>query len=194
MDLTDAFYASASLVRLKCVVVRCVLILQGFYKTRNTMNFEKSADTKVLESVLAELKVGDLITYEELSKAIGRDVRQFALPSLRSARHGLLNSKKMVFGVEHGVGYRRLNDTEVVDSIEMDRKKMSRAANRSIRKLGTVDYDKLSHEKKKQHVIASAQMGAIALFSGKNAAKKIAEKVDESKKTLAIGETLSMFT
>jgi hypothetical protein len=157
------------------------------------MIHEKSADTKILESVLAEATVGDLVTYETLSKAIGRDVRVFALPSLRSARHGLLKAKNMVFGCEANVGYRRLNDSQIVDSAESDRMKMKRAANRSIKKLGVVDFEKLPPEKKKQHTVASAQMGAIALFSGKNATKKIAESVND-KTTIAIGETLKMFS
>jgi hypothetical protein len=158
------------------------------------MNFEKSADTKILESALSEAVVGQLITYDELSKAIGRDVREFALPSLRSARQGLLKSKGMVFGVETNVGYRRLDDSQIVDSAESDRIKMKRAANRSIKKLGVVNFNALPEEKKKQHTVAAAQMGAIAMFSGKNATKKIAEKVNEGKTTLAIGETLSMFS
>jgi len=157
------------------------------------MIHEKSADTKILESVLAETTVGDLVTYEALSKAIGRDVRVFALPSLRSARHGLLKSKNMVFGCEANVGYRRLDDSQIVDSAEQDRVKMKRAANRSIKKLSVVDFDRLPPEKKKQHTVASAQMGAIALFSSKSTTKKITENVND-KTTLAIGETLKMFS
>ena len=71
---------------------------------------------------------------------------------------------------------------------------MKRAANRSIRKLSVVDFDKLPPEKKKQHVVASAQIGAIAMFSGASATKRISQSVDESKSTIAIGETLSMFS
>lgn len=158
------------------------------------MIFEKSNDTKILESVLSEAKVGDLITYEELSKAIGRDVRQFALPSLRSARQGVQNSKQIVFGVEVNVGLRRLNDDQIVDSTEQDRSRMKRAANRAIKKLTVVDFDGLNAEKKRQHVVASAQIGAIAMFASKSTTKKISSKVDDSKTTLAIGETLKMFS
>ena len=158
------------------------------------MNFEKSADTKILESVLAEAKVGDLITYETMSKAIGRDVREHALPSLRSARQGILRTKNMVFGVETGVGYLRLDDSQIVDSLESDRRRIKRAANRSLKKLSVVEFSKLPEDKKKQHVVASAQVGAIAMFSGTTATKKIASKVNEGKTTLAIGETLSMFS
>jgi hypothetical protein len=158
------------------------------------MNFEKSADTKVLEHVLSEVAVGEMVTYEQLSKAIGRDVREHALPSLSSARRGLLNQKKYVFGIEHNVGLRRLNDSQIVDASESDRAKLKRAANRAISKLAVVNFDQLPADKKRQHTIASAQMGAVAMFAGKTATKKIASSVNDSKTTLAIGETLKMFS
>ena len=157
------------------------------------MNFEKANDTKILESVLGEAKVGDLITYDELSKAIGRDVRKFAQPSLSSARRGLLRDKHFVFACETGVGLKRLNDEEIVLSSESDRRRMKRAATRAIKKLTVVKFEGLSEELKRQHVVASAQLGAIEMFSGKNATKKIESQVDGSKTTLAIGETLQMF-
>ena len=157
------------------------------------MQFEKSADTKIIESVLAEANVGDLITYEQLSKAIGRDVRVHALASLSSARRSLLASNKYVFGVERGVGLRRLDDTQIVDASEYDRKKMKRQANRSLRKLSVVDFDNLPEQKKRQHIVASAQFGAIEMFATKNATKKIESKIDDSKKALPIGETLKLF-
>ena len=158
------------------------------------MKFEKSNDTKIIESVLVEAEVGDLITYEDLTRAIGRDVRQFAQPSLRSARRGLLNTQGIVFGVETNVGLRRLNDDQIVDSTLYDRIRMKRAATRSIRKLSVVKFDELSDEKKRQHIVASAQIGAIEMFATRNATKKIEKKVDGSKERIAIGETLKMFS
>ena len=158
------------------------------------MIHEKSNDTKVIESVLAEAKVGDLITYEEISKAIGRDVRLFAMPSLGSARRILLNERKFVFGVEKNIGYRRLNDSEIVDASVSDRQKIKRAANRSIKKLSVVAFEVLTGEQKRQHTAASAQFGAIAMFASKSATKKILTKVNDTKEVLAIGETLKMFS
>jgi hypothetical protein len=162
-------------------------------KEFNKMKFQKSADTKIIESILAECKVGQTITYEALSKAIGRDVRQFAMPSLRSARQGLLKSKGFVFAVETNIGLVRLDDSQIVESMESDRKKLQRAATRTINKLSVVDFDKLTQEKKKQHTVAAAQMGVIAMFSKKSTAAKIASSVNDTKTTLAIGETLSLF-
>ena len=49
-------------------------------------DFELSADSKTLASVLLEAKKDDIITYERLSKAIGRDVRGDGAGSLQTAR------------------------------------------------------------------------------------------------------------
>jgi hypothetical protein len=162
-----------------------------FYTKENDMKFQKSADTRIIENVLSELKIGEIATYDTLSKAIGRDVRKFAQGAIATARKSLLNTKQFVFGVETNIGLRRLDDSQIVESTESDRVKMQRHANRTIKKLTCVNFEGLSEQDKKRHIVASAQMGAMALFSGKNAEKKIATKVDT--KPLAIGETLKLF-
>lgn len=157
------------------------------------MLFEKSNDTKIIESLLSEAKVGDQITYEALSKAIGRDVRQHARQAMRSARSTLLN-QGVVFGVEAGVGLTRLNDVAIVESSESDRLRMRRASNRALKKLSVVAFDNLPEEKKRQHVVASAQFGAMQLFSSASTRKKIESKVDSGSKQMPIGETLKLFS
>lgn len=158
------------------------------------MNFEKSQDTKILEGVLAEAAIGQMITYEELSKAIGRDVREHSLSSLVSARRGLMKEKRYVFGVERNVGLRRLADEQIVDSTEADRRKVQRAARRSIQKLSVVDFDQLPEEKKRDHLTYSTTMGVVAMFSNKASHRRIEKTVNGSHKPLAIGETLKLFS
>jgi hypothetical protein len=168
---------------------------QGFFTQQgiSKMIHEKSSDTKILESVLAEAKVGQLITYAELSKAIGRDVRQFAYQSLFSARRCLQNAKRIVFGVQANIGLIRLDDSKIVESTEHDRKVIQRRAKRTIDKLRCAEFDNLTAEEKRRHVTASAQMGAVAMFASKNATKKIAGKVSAKTDALPIGETLRLF-
>ena len=156
------------------------------------MQFEMSADAKILRSVLQESEVGQTITYDELSRAIGRDVRQHAISALGTARRGLLRERGYVFGVERNVGLTRLSDELVVDSIESDRRRLQRTANRSLRKLETVKFDELPEEKKKAHVVASAQLGVLSMFSKASSARKI-ESAVKDQTSLAIGDTLRMF-
>ena len=158
------------------------------------MEFEKSADTKIIESVLSECEVGGLVTYEALSKSIGRDVREHAISSLGTARRGLLKSKGFVFGIERNVGLIRLNDSAIIKSTERDRVHLQRTAKKSLRKLSVVKFEGLTADEKRSHVVASAQIGAIAMFSTKNSSKKIESKVNGDSKCLPIGDTLKLFS
>lgn len=158
------------------------------------MIHEKSVDTKVIEALLAEAVVGQVITYEEMSKAIGRDVRQHALSSLVTARRSLEKDKRIVFGVERNVGLKRLNDVEIVSTAESSRRHMQRTAKRSLTKLATVNFENLDADAKRQHVTYSAQLGALAMFAAKASTKKIEGKVNGSSRDLPIGETLKLFS
>ena len=157
------------------------------------MEFEKSADTKILENVLGGIEVGQLVTYEELSSAIGRDVRKHARSSLGTARRGLLSQKGFVFGVELNVGLIRLCDSDIIKSTERDRVHLQRTAKRSLKKLTVVKFDGLSADEKRAHIVASAQIGTIAMFAAKTSAKKIESRVTTDSKALPIGDTLKLF-
>lgn len=156
------------------------------------MLHEKSSDTKIIESVLRGSSVGDTISYEDLSKAIGRDVREFAYCAMRTARRTLLK-EGMVFGVESGVGLVRLNDSQIIKTTDSDRARLRRIGRHSLRKLEVVKYDSLTPEEKRKHTVASAQMGVIEMFASKSTASRIESKVTADTKVLPIGETLSMF-
>jgi len=158
------------------------------------MKFEKSADTKILEAVLSEAKVGDKLTYEALSKALGRDVRKHAIGALRSARWFVLREKQIVFAVEDNVGLIRLDDKQIVTTSEADRSRMSKIAKRSLTKLAVVKFAELDEETKRKHVTYSAQMGALAMFATKHSTNKIETKVQKDSQTIPIGETLKLFT
>lgn len=170
-----------------------VLIFTSSKLESITMEFEKSADAKVLENVLSEAEVGQVITYEQMSAAIGRDVRKYAISALGTARRGLFKEKQFVFAVERGKGLVRIGDAAIVKTIEKDRLHLHRTASKSLKKLSVVKFDNLDANEKKEHTVASAQMGAIAMFSHKNSSKKIESKVNGSSKDLPIGETLKLF-
>jgi len=157
------------------------------------MQFEKSSDTKILESLLSEVAVGQTVTYDAMSKAIGRNVREHALGALGTARQGVLREKGIVFGVEKNVGFTRLDDVGIVKTMESDRRRMQRVAKRSLRKLEVVKFNDLPDEHKRSHIVASAQMGTIAMFASKSARNKIESKVTPSSAALPIGETLKLF-
>lgn len=156
--------------------------------------FQLSSDAMVLRSLLQEAKIGDTVTYEAMSKAIGRDVRVHAAGAMRTAMKQLLSESRYVFACVTNEGYIRMDDSQIVDSMESDRKKIARAAGRSIKKLECVDYKNLDDAKKREHVAASAQIGAIQMFSKASATKRIASAVKTDTTVLPIGETLRLFS
>jgi len=162
-----------------------------FYKGE-VMRFQKSSDTGILENLLSEAKVGELITYQKMSEALGRDVRQYAMNALCSARKMVLKNKQYVFGTECSQGLRRLDDSAIVMASEEDRTRMLRQARRAITKLSCVKFDELNDVAKRKHIVASAQFGAVEMFSKTSATKKITEAVKD-KTVMPIGETLKLF-
>lgn len=168
-------------------------VTQGKFLLRFKMQYEKSADTKVIETVLKEAKIGDIITYDSISLALGRDVRVHAIAALQTARKAMLASN-VVFGTERNVGLVRLNDTQIIDSTESDRQKIQRVGKRSLKKLGAVKFEELGNNEKLRHTTMAAQLGAISMFASKSSTNKIQSNVKPNAEVLAIGETLSIFT
>jgi DNA-binding winged helix-turn-helix (wHTH) protein len=156
--------------------------------------FEMSADAKIIRSVLAEAAVGDLVTYETLTKAIGRDVRGHATGAMHTALRSVLRDDAKVFGNVRGVGYRRLADGEIIDTSESSRRRIQKESKRAIKRLTCVKFDELGQDQKRQHIAASAQLGAMAHFASKHATKKIESAVQKEDKEMPIGQTLRLFS
>ena len=78
---------------------------------KTTPIFETSTDSKTLAAVLAAATVGQIISYDELSKAIGRTV---TASKLSTARYIVQREQRIVFGAVAGVGLKRLSDAEIV--------------------------------------------------------------------------------
>lgn len=76
--------------------------------------FQKTSDTVIIEAIFRDCKVGEQVTYEQMSTAIGRDVRKHARGAINSARKAVLSERKMVFDSIPNVGYIRLSDTNII--------------------------------------------------------------------------------
>lgn len=152
---------------------------------------EKSNDTLVIENRLRTSSVGELVTYDDLSKLLGRDVRVHCIGNLTTARR-VLRDEKIFFVTVRGDGVRRISQEEAVNCLpDHSIKRAKSAARQGIKCLRNIEYDQLSEDGKKKHLSSSAQLGAIELFSSAKATKKIEGKVGDS--PIPIGETLKLF-
>lgn len=155
--------------------------------------FEKSADTLIIENRLRNAVVGEMVSYDELTKLLGRDVRQFCRSSITSARH-TLEGESIFFDTVANEGLKRLTESEAVTKTAPSYVSRAKsAASRGMRVLQNVQYDNLDDNTKRKHLSTSAQLGAIKLFTSSKATKAIEGKVEQTKTTLPIGETLKLF-
>ena len=156
----------------------------------NKPPFVKSADTSLIESMINEMAIGQLLTYDEISTALGRDVRDFCKGSMYSAKRSCENSGIVLEAVADE-GYRRLDDSGIVQSSMSDTRRIQRASRKGLKRLAFVEFEKLTEDEKRQHIAASAQLGVVNHFATSATRKKLS--LVSSSKQLAIGETLKMF-
>lgn len=152
---------------------------------------EVSIDTRKLYDYLISIKMGDEISYAELSKLIGRNVQGTARNCLLRARIMAQRDCKIVFGAIFGKGLKRLADNEIVEqnSVEPIRK-IRRITERTFKKSACVDTKQLTNDQLLLHNATLSGLGAIALCSGKNAIKTITHHAND---TIPSGKVLELF-
>jgi hypothetical protein len=154
--------------------------------------FAKSVDTSIIEKRLRDAKEGDVVSYDDLSTLLGRDVREHCRGNMSSARNALIE-ESIFFDVIDGVGYKRLTNEESLSSPRSHLKRATNAARRAVKNLSNIKFDELSESGKKTHLVTSAAAGAVAMFGGAKGLKKIENKINSDPKQLPIGETLKLF-
>lgn len=153
---------------------------------------EKTSDTIIIERMMMELSVGSELTYEQMSRALGRDAKKHCTSNIQSAKRSC-ERNGVILGAIRGVGYKRLDDSGIVKAAQSDTQRILRASRRGIRRLSVANYDSLNSDQKREHTTAAAQLGAAAHFASASARKKIESKVNGSQ-VIALGETLKLFT
>ncbi len=153
--------------------------------------FKPGVDAQTLAKFLLKLPEGSIATYEVLSGLIGINVQE-ERGALDTARKVLLRENGMVFGAVHGVGLKRLSDSEVVEQGSEAVVRIRRATRRSMTRLSTADFDALPKTEQNTHRMVSATLGAIALCSGTKARHKLEQRI-QSNSALDVGEAMKLF-
>ena len=156
-------------------------------------DFKLSADTSFLTQRLRRAVIGEVITYADLSKEIGKPVHG-ATPALHSARRILLRDEQMVFDPIRGHGLKRLSDHEIVNTGPRITRRLHRAANRGVRVMAAIqDFSALTREEQMRHTATLSVTGLIAEATREKNIQKI-EKIAEGRQgTLPISQTVEAF-
>lgn len=146
--------------------------------------FEMSLDVSLLVKLLSSKQAGEVATYEELSAAIGRDVRE-RRSAMHSALRHIQNTDHAVFACVPNVGYKRLSDKEIVDTGTSYIQKSRRVAKRGAKSLACVKFDNLTPEQRLQHNAKMTVLAMVQESTSHHAVKRIESAVAGAQSAIA---------
>jgi len=141
---------------------------------------ERSVETQIIVDLIAGMEVGHTISYEELAKAINE--KEVKAGTLHSARNIAERDNKAFTACVRGVGIKRINDEQVVEHEHTDRRRrISRQARVSAKRIGRVDYDALTDHGKVKHQTAATTAAMVTMTLRPKQQEKIKKLVSEGK-------------
>ncbi len=155
--------------------------------------FERAIETQAAIDVMSPIERGETVTYLALEEVMGCSPQKGGRSNVNSARQYLQREHGMVFAAVPNVGYKRLKDTEIVKSSPEALTKSLRASRRAVQRLTCVEFDGLSEGDKVQHQVHLSLFGAIQAISKADAAKKLTKRVEETRRSLPLNQTLEAF-
>ncbi|TAL03529.1 MAG: hypothetical protein EPO08_03925 [Rhodospirillaceae bacterium] len=164
-------------------------------KPENIHTVQSAAvDSIFLYERLKQAAIGDLVKYEELSAIISRDVQNDGRHYLVTARRMALRRDRIVFGVVTNVGFKRLNDIEIVSTGENVTGRIRRLSRRGLHTITAVgDFAAMPNEVRIRHNAYASVFGAIAFATKEASVKRVKEAVGSSQARLPIAGTLEAF-
>ncbi len=153
--------------------------------------FQRSPDTRFLVQKLRTVKVGELISYEDLATEVVKPIARIR-NALISARRILLREENIVFDVERDIGLRRLTDTQIVGTATKSARHIRRTARKAVQTLQAVaDFSALPRDDQMRHSASVSVFGAVAEMTMERGLSKLQKAVDE--KALPFAATLEAF-
>jgi hypothetical protein len=128
---------------------------------------------KLLYQELIAAPVGEIVAYDALSTAIGRDVRVDARHHLGTARRVALRRDRIAFDVEIDRGLRRIVGGAIVGVAENRVERLGRAALRGAEILRAADPALLSPEETARARATQIQLGLARLFASPAAGRQL---------------------
>lgn len=151
--------------------------MENVIESRKPFIGEASADVRLVVEHMKKVSPGDTVTYQELTRLIGRDVTVHR-HICDSARRILLREHNAVFRAVMNEGFRRLEDSQVVDVVTVERKqRIRKQAASAIREISSVNYQRLDKDRQLRHNTGLAMFGALIQATGRASVKKLQERV-----------------
>jgi hypothetical protein len=150
------------------------------------MDMQFASHSKTLLEALSTLQVGESKSYKDLSKLIDLSVQSTqGRGYLNTARYVLQREQHMVFDVIRNEGIVRLDDEQIIDTVDKTHTKIRKAARNQVKKTICADYDSLTNDKKLKHNVTISIMGAIAEMNTNGGIKKVTAKTADMQMMLS---------
>lgn len=137
-------------------------------------------ETMALYNRLLNQPVGTILTYEDLSGVIHKDVQDGARHYLISAIRRLRSQQGQVWSNLRGKGIQRLDDTGIVSVSKATVKKGYRAFGKAKSILGCADYAKLTDQNKLEYAAVQVAASIAQTAAGKTGQDRIKAEIGKS--------------
>lgn len=135
-------------------------------------------ETRLLYARLKALQPGETVSYEDLSREIGKDVHRGSWHFLTTALSWLEREDRIVTECDPGTGVRRVTNEEHTAVMQLHRKRAQGQLRRGIDKAACADYERLPDQSRREFNRELAHLGVLHAMSGEKAAKAIAQASD----------------
>ncbi len=161
-------------------------------KTQNIR--EASADARLIYKRLAEMNIGDFISYRDLSGLIGRDVQKEGRGYLNTARGMCEREDGKTFGTVRNEGIKCLASAEIINTAAHAIGHIKRTSRRSLKRMQCIeDVSALPNDERIRLNTYASILGVMTVMGTGKAIKKIEARVQETQEMLPYVKTLEAF-
>lgn len=132
------------------------------------------------------------LTYEELSRAAGVNVREKA-SVLQTAKRIALREAKADFGPVRGIGIQLLDSRGLIAVGESILSRVRRATTRGLYRVANVEYETLDDSEKIRHNTNASFLGVVRMMTNKSSRKRLEGAVSQAQAKLPVKETFRLF-
>ena len=136
---------------------------------------QQSLERQLISRRLETMKVGEVITFEQLSELVSADVKTKRRHCLVSAMKTLQERSGIVFKSVHNIGYERIDDSKIIETATDSISKVRRCAERGSAVLACADYENLTESDKKVYSTNAAMLGFMEQFSTSKTMKQLSK-------------------
>ena len=154
---------------------------------------EAGVDSRLAYERLIKAELGEVVTYDELSRLVRRNVQADGRHVIETARRMAQREDQIVFECVRNVGLRRMLDGEIAQLGRPAIRSIRRKARRTVRKIACIsDFDALKNEEKDSHNIGLCVLGVVAHCLEPRRVKKLGHKLLDSSHGLPTAAALDV--